>query len=164
MEIQTSKIWKGKDTKVTYRDIDHVDELEGRICMGVRAYCFHNDKLIVTYSQRKDMWEPPGGNVEIDEPVTAAMIREVLEETNMRVVCHACIGYEDIFADEGRVTLMRFVCVGEPYGEFIEDPDEQEITKIEAIDPEHYKKYFDWQDLGDHMMKRALKIKESWAM
>ena len=60
------------------------------------------------------------------------------------------------------VTLMRFVCVVEPYGDFIEDPDEQEITKIEHIDPQGYKKYFNWEDVGDHMMARAIKIKNSW--
>ena len=100
MEIHSSKIWKGKDTKFTYRDIDHIDELKKRVCMGVRAYIFCNNKLIVTYSERKDIWEPPGGNVESDELVTNAMIREVKEETNMKVIRHACIGYEDIFAEE----------------------------------------------------------------
>lgn len=162
MQLHTSKLWKGKDTKVIYTDIDHVDELEGRICMGVRAYCFHKDKLVVTYSERKDMWEPAGGNVEVGELVTDAMIREVQEETNMNVVRHACIGYEDIYAEEGIVTLMRFVCIGEPIGEFVQDPDEGEITKIEAINPEDYKQYFDWLDIGDHMMARAMKIKENW--
>lgn len=162
MELHTSKIWKGKDTKVIYRDIDHVDELQDRVCMGVRAYCFYNDKLVVTYSERKDMWEPPGGNVEMGELVTNAMIREVLEETNMQVIRHACIGYEDIFAEEGVVTLMRFVCATEPNGEFVEDPDEGEISKIEAINPKDYKKYFDWHDIGDHMIKRALDIIETF--
>ena len=162
MEIHSSKIWKGKDTKLIYRDIDHVDELEGRVCMGVRAYLFCDDKLVVTYSERKDIWEPAGGNVEVSESVTDAMIREVQEETNMKVVRHACIGYEDIFAEAGTVTLMRFVCIGEPYGEFVEDPDEREITRIEHIDPEEYKKYFDWEDVGDHMMARAIKIKKNW--
>ncbi len=35
------------------------------------------------------MWEPAGGNVEIGELVTDAMIREVYEETNMKVIQHA---------------------------------------------------------------------------
>jgi len=52
------------------------------------------------------------------------MIREVIEETNKKVVRHACIGYEDIFAEEGKVILMRFICLGEPEGDFINDPDE----------------------------------------
>ncbi len=130
--------------------------------MGVRAYCFHKDKLVVTYSKRKDMWEPAGGDVEVGESVTDAMLREVREETNMKVLHYACIGYEDILAEEGIATLMRFVCIGEPYGEFIEDPDEGEITKIELIKPEEYKNYFDWGDIGEHMMERALKIKEGW--
>lgn len=162
MEIPSSKIWKGKQVDVIYRDIDHTDELQGRVCMGVRAYSFHNDKLVITYSQRKNMWEPAGGNVETGEQVTDAMIREVLEETNMKVVRHACIGYEDILAEEGIVTLMRFVCIGEPHGAFVEDPDEGEITKIEFIDPSEYKNYFDWGSIGEHMMERALKIKAEW--
>lgn len=163
MEIPSSRNWQGKDgTKLIYRDIDHVDELEGRTCMGVRAYLFHGDKLVITYSERKDMWEPAGGNVEEGESVTEAMIREVLEETNMKVIRHACIGYEDIFAPEGTRTLMRFVCIGEPHGEFVEDPDEGEISKIELIEPEEYKKYFDWGIVGEHMIHRALEIKEAW--
>lgn len=162
MEIHSSRIWKGKEVNLVYRDIDHVDELEGRTCMGVRVYCFHGDKLVITYSERKNMWEPAGGNVEMDERVIDAMIRELQEETNMKAVRHACIGYEDIFTEEGIKTLMRFVCVGEPYGEFVEDPDECEITKIEAIDPKDYKNYFDWGIVGEHMIARALEIKKEW--
>ncbi|MES2224696.1 MAG: NUDIX hydrolase [Patescibacteria group bacterium] len=162
MEIPSMRIWKGKEVNLLYKDIDHVDELEGRICMGVRVYCFHGDKLVITYSERKDMWEPAGGNVEEEELVTDAMIRELEEETNMKAVRHACIGYEDIFAPEGTKTLMRFVCIGEPYGEFVEDPDEGEISKIELIDPADYRKYFDWGIVGEHMIKRALEIKKGW--
>ncbi len=162
MEIPSSRIWKGKEVELLYKDIEHVDELEGRVCMGVRAYVFCGNKLVITYSERKDMWEPAGGDVEEGETVTDAMIREVHEETSMKVVQHAPIGYEDIFAEEGTKTLMRFVCIGEPYGEFIEDLDEGEISKIELIDPVDYRKYFDWGIVGEHMIKRALEIKKSW--
>jgi len=162
MEIHSSRIWKGKEVELVYRDIDYVEQLEGRICTGVRAYCFYSDKLVITYSERKDIWEPAGGDVEEGETVTDAMVREVHEETNMKVIKYAPIGYEDIYAPEGTKTLMRFVCISEPYGDFVEDPDEGEISKIEFIDPADYRKYFDWGIVGEHMITRALKIKEKW--
>jgi hypothetical protein len=59
------------------------------------------------------------------------MIRELEEETNMKAIRHACIGYEDILPKRGQKTLMRFLCAGEPYGDFVEDPDHCEITKQE---------------------------------
>ncbi len=47
----------------------------------------------------------------------------------------------------------------EPSGDFKEDPD-GEITEIKLINPKDYKQYFDWGEIGDHLIKRALEIKE----
>lgn len=42
--------------------------------------------------------------------------------------------------------------------------DNSEIAQIEQINPKEYKIYFDWEDIGDHMMARAIEIKDGWGV
>jgi len=160
MEINSSVTNKsGQEFKVQYRDIGSASELEGRTVSGVHAFCFLGDKLVVVYSEKKRYWTPPGGGVERGETPEEAVSREVAEETNMRVVKHALLGFQDIFDVSGIVTQTRSVCIVESYGEFLSDPDE-DITEIKLIDPANYKEYFDWGIIGDHLMGRALELKD----
>ncbi len=155
--ISTIKRIDGNFT-VTYRDFDTIEELGDRKVSGVHAYCFYDNKLVIVYAKKKDMWTPPGGGVDGNETPLEAVIREVKEETNMRVIKHAFIGYQDINEPGNFITQTRSVCIVEPYGDFAADPDDGEITEIKLIDPNDYKKYFDWKEIGDHVMKRALEL------
>ncbi len=110
------------------------------------------------YAENKGYWTPAGGGVEEGESAREAARREVQEEANMRVLKQRFIGYQDIFEQERIVSQTRSVCLVEPYGPFVSDPD-GDITKIELIDPKDYKQYFDWGIVGDHIMQRALQIK-----
>jgi len=76
----------------------------------------------------------------------------------MKVLKQRFIGCQDISEPKGVVSQARSVCIVEPYGPFVSDPD-GEATKIELIDPKDYKKYFDWGEIGDHIMQRALELK-----
>lgn len=158
MEIKSTLTGEGKSIEIIYRDIDSVEQLEGRKVSGVHAWCFCQDKLVVVYSEKRDSWTPPGGGVEPGEYVVDAMIREVKEEANMKVLKWAFVGYQDIFEQKGNSTQARFVCIVEPYGDFTEDPDEGDVTEMKLIDPKDYKEYFDWGEIGDHIMKRALEL------
>ena len=146
---------------VQYRDIDDESDLKGQKINSVHAYCFYGDKLVMVYSDKKGYWTPPGGGVEVGESVEGAVVREVKEETNMKVLKQRFIGFQEISEPARIVNQIRSVCIVEPYGPFVEDPDDKEITKIELIDPKDYKKYFDWGEIGDHLMKRALEVKDS---
>jgi ADP-ribose pyrophosphatase YjhB (NUDIX family) len=132
--------------------------LGGKKIQGVHAYCFYGDKLVLVYSNSKGHWTPPGGRVEAGEDVRAAVQREVKEETNMNVLKQRFIGCQDIADSKGVVSQVRLVCIVEPYGPFVSDPD-GEVTKITLVDPKDYKKYFDWGEIGDHIMRRALELK-----
>jgi len=147
-----------EELKVQYKDIDSISELEERSVSGVHAYCFLKDKLVIVYTAKTKSWTPPGGGVEVNEAVEEAVIREVQEETNMRVIKQSLLGFQDIFKASGVVTQTRSVCIVEPIGEFISDPDE-DITEIKLIDPQEYKEYFDWGIIGDHLMKRAIALR-----
>lgn len=68
--------------------------------LSIHAYCFYNDKLVVVYVDNKGYWTPPGGGIEQGESVEEAVIREVKEETNMKVLRQEIIGYQDIYEPE----------------------------------------------------------------
>ena len=148
----------GQVLKVIYREGDPLQNLEGKLFQSVHVYCFYKDKLVVVYAETKKYWTPPGGSIEHGETYEQAVIREVKEETNMKVLSQKLIGYQDIYEPERIVRQTRSVCIVEPYGPFTTDPD-GDITKIKLIDSKDYKKYFDWGKVGDRQMKRALILK-----
>ncbi len=160
MEIESVLTNKnGEELKVSYQDIDSVSELEGRTVSGVHAYCFYGDKFVIVYTPTNKCWTPAGGGVEAGETPEEAIVREVHEETNMKVLKQSLLGFQDIFETNKIVTQIRSVCIVEPYGDFVSDPD-GDITEIKLIDPAEYKNYFDWGVVGDHLMVRALKLKD----
>jgi 8-oxo-dGTP diphosphatase len=140
-----------------YRDLDTVEEIADKKVDGVHAYCFCDDKLVLVYAEKKGYWTPAGGAIELGESIEEAVIREVKEETNMKVLKQKIIGYQEVFEPDRIHTQTRSVCIVEPYGPFISDPD-GDITEIKLIDREDYKKYFDWGEVGDYIMQRALEL------
>ena len=145
------------DVPYVYRDLDSTDEIKDKKVKGVHAYCFCDNKLVIVYAEEKGTWTPAGGGTEIGESVEDSVVREVKEETNMKVLKQQIIGYIEAF-EPNKITIQtRSVCIVEPYGPFVSDPD-GDITEIKLIDPKDYKQYFDWGEIGDHIIQRALKL------
>lgn len=149
--------YAGQTLEVVYNDVNDITALAGKRIEGVHAYCFYGNTLVLVYSLAKNHWTPPGGGIEAGEDVEAAVSREVEEETNMKVLRQQLIGCQDVSKPAGIFSQTRSVCIVEPYGPFVSDPD-GDITKIALIDPKDYKQYFDWGEIGDHIMKRALEM------
>lgn len=149
---------------VVYRDIESTEELGNRVVHGVHALCFAGDKIVIVYSEAKGYWTPPGGGVEPGETVENAIVREVLEETNMRVLKQRVIGYQEISEPHRLTTQVRSVCIVEPIGPFVADADASDgegVTEIKLIDPKDVKQYFDWGEIGEHVLARAIELKNS---
>jgi ADP-ribose pyrophosphatase YjhB (NUDIX family) len=148
---------------VVYRDIESIKELGDRAIHGVHAYCFCGDELVIVYSDMKGYWTPPGGGVEPGESVEDALVREVLEETNMRVLKQRIVGYQEISEPHRLTVQTRSVCIVEPIGPFVADgatdDDGEGVTEIKLIDPKDIKQYFDWGEVGEHVLARALEFK-----
>lgn len=155
----TLKNRSGQILKVEYKEDDPLNELAGKILQAVHAFCFCGDKMIVVYSKEKGYWTPPGGGIEKGETIEEAVIREVKEETNMKVIHQKLIGYQDIFEPDRIVRQTRSFCITEPNGPFITDPD-GDVTEIKLIDPKDYKQYFDWGEIGDRIIQRVLELKK----
>ena len=99
----------------------------------------------------------PGGSREEGETFEECIIREIKEETNMKVVELFPLGYDTLTNTENKELIyqLRFAAKVEPYGPFVKDPD-GDIIEIKLIDPKEYRKYFDWGERIDLMMKKAL--------
>jgi ADP-ribose pyrophosphatase YjhB (NUDIX family) len=151
---------RGKTYIFTYHD-GYPEKNDPSMMDGVHAYCFYGDKMVIVGHGKDNNWTPPGGAIEKGETFEEAAIREIKEESNMKVLHMECIGYQDIeIPDEKRtVRQYRIICMVEPYGNFESDPDE-DIQEIKLIDPKDYKQYIKWGEIGDHLMKRALEMKE----
>jgi ADP-ribose pyrophosphatase YjhB (NUDIX family) len=156
MEIKTKiKTQSAGEFDVIYKDVDSITELNGVHIHHVAAYAFCDGKLVIVRDGVKDTWTPAGGGVEESETIEQAVEREVMEESNMRVLCQHIIGYQAISEAHRITNQTRSFCIVEPYGPFISDPD-GDIVEIKLIDPTDYKEYFDWGVVGDHVMKKAL--------
>lgn len=149
----------GQKLDLIYREDDPLNNLDGKILQAVHAICFCGDKLVVVYAEAKGYWTPPGGGIELGESYEEAVMREVKEETNMKVLSQKLIGYQDIYEPDRIVRQTRSVCIVEPYGPFIKDPD-GDITEIKLVDSRDYKKYFDWGEVGERIMERAIILKD----
>ena len=139
----------GQTLKVIYSEEDPLIGLDGKVLRGVHAFCFYGDKMVLV-KHSKSGWMPPGGGIELEETYEQAVVREVKEETNMKVISQKLI------------RQTRSFCIVEPYGDFVLDPS-GEITKIKLINPKKYKEYFDWGEIGDRIMKQALAYKNMFA-
>jgi ADP-ribose pyrophosphatase YjhB (NUDIX family) len=153
----------GQELEVIYYEgLDPYKDLNGKLFTGVHAFCFCNGKFVIVFNNEKKYWTPPGGAIEPGETYEQAVIREVQEETNMKVLRQELIGFQDIYEPNRTVRQTRSFCIVEPYGDFISDPDE-DITEIKLIDPKDYKQYFDWLKIGDRIMGRAIYLNNKFA-
>ena len=159
MEIRTSfkSRMTGEDVEALYKDVDNIRELDGVPVHGATAVCFYNDKLVLVYEKDKGRWNLPGGGVDGNESVEEAVIREVREETNMRVIKQAILGLQINTYPSGEIfNHSRSVCLVEPYGPFVADPA-GDVTEIKLIDPADFRQYYNWGANSDRMMEVALK-------
>lgn len=151
----------GKLAEVIYEDTDSFDRLLDKKVTQTYGVCFVGDKIVVVYSIKGGgHWILPGGSIEERETFEECLKREIQEESNMKVLSFAPIGYQEVHFDGKIFNQLRYVCIVEPYGDFISDPDGS-ITEIKLIDPKDYKQYFDWGEIGDHIVKRAMELRES---
>lgn len=136
----------GKDLKV--------NSVTDILLHGVHAFCFHQGRLILVKHPRSS-WLPPGGGIEIGEDPLHAIVREVAEETQMKVIGITFLGYSDIRESDKVVRQCRYMCVVEKDNGLLKNKEE-EIQQMIEIDPSKVREYFNWGKIGDILMQRAL--------
>ena len=142
-----------------YFDADSFEDLDYSLCKQTYAVCFVDGKIVIVFQESKQMWGLVGGSIEKGETFEQTLKREIQEESNMEVLSFLPIGYQKVTdtRDNSFVYQLRYVCTARPYGPFISDPAGI-ITEIKLIDPKDYKKYFDWGEIGERIIERALEL------
>lgn len=141
-----------------YHDADSFDDLPYGECRQVRAACFCGDKLVIGSHQGE--WGLIGGTIEAGETFEQTLAREIQEESNMKVLTSKPIGYQKMTdtRDGSHVYQLRYLCTAEPYGPFVSDPADS-IIEIKLIDPNVYRQYFDWGEIGERIISRAVLLR-----
>jgi ADP-ribose pyrophosphatase YjhB (NUDIX family) len=162
MEIKKTIITSaGLKFEIIYNDVDNDSAFEGKKMESVRAYCFMNDRLLIV-RESEGNWGIPGGGLEKGESVREGAVREVIEETNMRITNMRLVGMHETIRPTGEsVFHARVVCLVEPDGDFVEDPG-GEVTEIKFIEPSEFIPMCDahWGKQADRKLERALEFKE----
>lgn len=163
MIIHTSYTSKRTDLTqdIRYEELEDFESIRDLPVGAEGAFCFYNNKLVLVYAKKRDSWEIPGGGREEGETFEQCIIREIKEESNMKVLELFPLGYDTCIAREtGEINyILRYAAKVEPYGDFTGDTAKDgEISEMKLIDPSHYNQYFDWGKRSDAMMKKALQI------
>ena len=89
----------------------HAPRTWWRIPLAVGAVAVRADQLLLVRRGRgpaAGRWSVPGGRVEVDEPVAAAVVREVAEETGLEVVVDDLLGWVERFDDGDHFVILDF--------------------------------------------------------
>ncbi|HHT9130284.1 MAG TPA: NUDIX hydrolase [Candidatus Brocadiaceae bacterium] len=147
-----------------YSDTDSFNELPQKDIRQAYGIAFHGKKILIVNNVIKPgSYTPVGGSVEEGEHPDDTLVREIKEESNMKVLNFKPIGYQKVIDTSGKEKpyyQLRYFCIVEPYGPFESDPAGK-VTEVIECDPEDYKKYFDWGEIGDRIIERALEIKQN---
>ncbi len=151
----------GNEYSVEYQDADSFADILYENVNQHYGVCFFGDKIVVGWHPKQNRWDLLGGKIESGESFEDTLIREVQEESNMRVLRHQPLGYQKVTREDGSfVYQLRSVCIVEPFGDFMSDPAGG-VTKITCIDPQEWDEYIHWKDIGHRILERALEIKNS---
>jgi len=146
-----------------YFECESFDDLPRDKIKQCYAVAFNGNKMVIVHNGKKDTWGLVGGSVEKGEDPNDTLIREIKEESNMKVLSYQLIGCQKV-VDSRKIQQdfyqLRYFSLVEPYGPFDSDPD-LTIDKMLEVDPIEYKKYFDWGEIGDAIIKKAVELKKN---
>ena len=115
----------------------------------VAALVFLNDKLVIASSKNKDLWGLPGGYVSTEESLEEAIIREVLEETNLQVKITDFLVSYPMMKNERNLMFIVFIAEVED-GEPKAGDDVKELKILEPKDA--------YKQLTGKFAKKALEL------
>lgn len=145
-----------------YYDSDTFEHLPKDKITQCYAVAFHGDKfLVVNNITKPGSYTLMGGSVEENENPNDTLIREIKEESNMQVLDYKLIGYQKVVDTRGiqePFYQLRYFARVEPYGDFVADPAGK-VTEVIECSKDDYKKYFDWGEIGEHIINRAFEMK-----
>ena len=136
-----------------YEETDDFSQLPSEKIKAVCAFCYYDNKFVIV--KNGPYWEPVAGHIEEGETPEQALIREIKEESNMKVLKYFPIGY--LYIREVDIYQTRYLCFVEPYGPFEMDPDGG-VTEIKLVSPADIVNVIDWKDSTLLMKDKCMEI------
>lgn len=156
--LRTQHSVKGKKYRVEYYECDSFDHVNLQKVRQVYGMCFDGDSMVIVCHGKRGPWGLVGGSPEHDETIEETLIREVKEESNMKVLSWQPLGVQVVYEPSGNtVYQLRVYCKVQPYGPFIKDPGGN-VQKIKHINPQEYRKFFNWGRIGEEIIRRGCEI------
>jgi ADP-ribose pyrophosphatase YjhB (NUDIX family) len=104
--------------------------------LGVGAVVIRDEKVLlvqINYGPAKGLWILPGGRVENSEVLHEALLREVFEETNLKVTFDGVLAFRQRVLENGNFDIY-FIChcklVPEAYSAEPTIPDTDELLAV----------------------------------
>ena len=149
--------YKGEEFDVHHTDTNNFDDLEDKHILKAHAVCFWDKKMVLVNHSKWNVWSIPGGTRELNESVEETLHREILEETNCKIIDLKPISYQKIISSKGEIYYRAYyICNVKPVDKFINDPAGR-INKIIWIDPKDFEKYIEKKPHREIIIKNALK-------
>ncbi len=145
-----------------YHEVDTFEHLDENKCTQTYSVLFVDDEMVIVHNGKKNTWGLPGGTIEEGETYMETLVRETVEEANVRIDYAKPVGYQKVIdtRDGSFVYQLRYVSRGTKLGEFESDPAGS-ISKVAYIDAGDVKQYFDWGVIGDAILHRAQILKDT---
>ncbi len=87
----------GTTSQLVYQDADSFDHVPLEEIGQSYGVCFYGDKIVIVLSNHvKPHWTLVGGSREPGESPEECLRREIIEESNMRVLSHQPIGFQKV--------------------------------------------------------------------
>lgn len=108
----------------------------------VYGVCFDTSGRILLLKQRNQPWNIPGGTPESGETASETLIREVYEETTVRIGKHEMIGYQEVLGDtDSPYYQLRYAALVEGIDPQQPDPDKNATHERLFVLPEEVMTY-----------------------
>lgn len=143
---------------IEYYDADNFDQLNAHECSQVIAVAYEPQlNCCFIRHSGSGLWGHPGGTIEQGETFEEALARELVEETNTRLIKAFPLGYQrvtNLSKEQPMTYQLRYAAIVEKIGEFREDPDNKR-AQCKEITFDQIPDFVDWGNIGLRIFEQS---------
>jgi 8-oxo-dGTP diphosphatase len=125
--------------------------------LGVGAVVIDDNKLLVIKDKIWQKYKLPGGHIDDRENISSALIREVYEETGIKVEFESIISLGHFFPRQFNESNLYIICCAKPLTKEINIIDTDEIIEARWIEIDTYLELDDVHPYNKIIVRNALK-------